>query len=111
MHAGLQIRRCDLEQPRHEQDEEHPDIVPPQPPAHHGLVLFAMIIVMLLLGVEARRYRFFDVYRMRVRQFERHYFGQFFGPETQSGPNSRIRMALNRNEQPQRAPRKMIRAQ
>ncbi|MGV3576792.1 MAG: DUF2270 domain-containing protein [Devosia sp.] len=56
------------------------------PTAHHGLVLFAMVIVMLLLGVEARRYRFYDVYRMRVRQFERHYFGQFFGPETQSGP-------------------------
>lgn len=56
------------------------------PTAHHGLVLFAMVIVMLLLGVEARRYRFFDVYRMRVRQFERHYFGQFFGPETQAGP-------------------------
>jgi uncharacterized membrane protein len=56
------------------------------PTAHHGLVLFAMVIVGLLLGVEARRYRFFDVYRMRVRQFERHYFGQLFGPETQGGP-------------------------
>lgn len=56
------------------------------PTAHHGLVLFAMVIVTLLLGVEARRYRFFDVYRMRVRQFERHYFGQFFGPEQQGGP-------------------------
>lgn len=56
------------------------------PTAHHGLVLFAMVIVTLLLGVEARRYRFFDVYRMRVRQFERHYFGQLFGPETQGGP-------------------------
>lgn len=56
------------------------------PTAHHGLVLFAMVIVSLLLGVEARRYRFFDVYRMRVRQFERHYFGQLFGPETRTGP-------------------------
>lgn len=55
------------------------------PSAHHGLVLFAMVIVTLLLGVEARRYRFFDVYRMRVRQFERHYFGQLFGPDTQRG--------------------------
>lgn len=56
------------------------------PTAHHGLVLFGMVIVGLLLGVEARRYRFFDVYRMRVRQFERHYFGQLFGPETRTGP-------------------------
>jgi uncharacterized membrane protein len=55
------------------------------PAAHHGLPLFAMLIVLLLLCVEARRYRFYDVYRMRVRQFERHYFGQLFGPETKGG--------------------------
>jgi uncharacterized membrane protein len=55
------------------------------PAAHHGLVLFAMLIVSLLLSVEARRYRFYDVYRMRIRQFERHYFGQLFGPETTGG--------------------------
>lgn len=55
------------------------------PAAHHGLALFAMLIVLLLLCVEARRYRFYDVYRMRVRQFERHYFGQLFGPETEGG--------------------------
>jgi uncharacterized membrane protein len=48
------------------------------PTAHHGVLLFAMLLVTLLLYVEARRYRFYDVYRMRVRQFERHYFGQIF---------------------------------
>lgn len=62
------------------------------PTAHHGLVLFAMVIVALLLGVEARRYRFFDVYRMRVRQFERHYFGQFFGPEMDAEPGPWLEM-------------------
>lgn len=56
------------------------------PTAHHGVLIFAMLLVTLLLGVEARRYRFYDVYRMRVRQFERHYFGQLFGPAPQSGP-------------------------
>jgi len=55
------------------------------PTAHHGLALFAMLIVSLLLYVEARRYRFYDVYRMRVRQFERHYFGQLFGPGKEGG--------------------------
>ncbi|HEY9009509.1 MAG TPA: DUF2270 domain-containing protein, partial [Devosia sp.] len=45
------------------------------PAAHHGVLLFALLLVSLLLYVEARRYRFYDVYRMRVRQFERHYFG------------------------------------
>ena len=31
------------------------------PTAHHGVLLFAMLLVMLLLRIEARRYRFFDV--------------------------------------------------
>ena len=31
------------------------------PSAHHGVLLFAMVLVMLLLSIEARRYRFFDV--------------------------------------------------
>jgi uncharacterized membrane protein len=45
-----------------------------------------MIILLLLLFVEARRYRFYDVYRMRIRQFERHYFGQFFQADPKGGP-------------------------
>lgn len=48
------------------------------PSAHHGVLVFAMLLVSLLLYVEARRYRFYDVYRMRVRQFERHYFAPLF---------------------------------
>ena len=43
------------------------------------------LIILLMLYVEARRYRFYDVYRMRVRQFERHYFGQFFQADPQVG--------------------------
>ena len=42
-----------------------------------------MLLVALLLYVEARRYRFYDVYRQRIRQFERHYFSRLFS-ETQS---------------------------
>jgi uncharacterized membrane protein len=49
--------------------------------AHHGVLLFAMVLVLLLLLTEARRYRFFDVYRARVRQLERNYFAQVFAPE------------------------------
>ena len=56
------------------------------PAAHHGLTLFAMVIILLMLVVEARRYRFYDIYRMRVRQFERHYFGQFFAADPKGGP-------------------------
>src|SRR5215218_5542354 len=48
------------------------------PTAHHGVLLFAMLLVLLLLLIEARRYRFFDVYRNRVRRLERNYFAQVF---------------------------------
>jgi uncharacterized membrane protein len=50
------------------------------PSAHHGVLLFAMLLVQLLLLIEARRYRFFDVYRGRVRKLERHYFAQILAP-------------------------------
>jgi len=51
------------------------------PTAHHGVLLFAMALVLLLLVIEARRYRFFDVYRSRVRRMERNYYAQIFSPE------------------------------
>jgi hypothetical protein len=40
------------------------------PTSHHGVLLFAMVLVLLLLVIESRRYRFFDVYRARVRRLE-----------------------------------------
>ena len=50
------------------------------PNANHGVLLFAMLLIFLLLWIEARRYRFFDVYRSRVRTFERYYFAPIFAP-------------------------------
>jgi uncharacterized membrane protein len=50
------------------------------PNAHQGVLLFAMLLVMLLLRIEARRYRFFDVYRTRVRLLERNYYAQILAP-------------------------------
>jgi uncharacterized membrane protein len=50
------------------------------PTSHHGVLLFAMLIVLLLLWIEARRYRFFDVYRARVRLMERNWFAQTLAP-------------------------------
>lgn len=55
--------------------------------AHHGVLIFAMLLVLLLLTIEARRYRFFDVYRSRVRQLERHYYGQIFAPRPDASAN------------------------
>jgi uncharacterized membrane protein len=50
------------------------------PTAHHGVLIFAMLLVLLLLSIESRRYRFFDVYRRRVRSLERNYFAEIFSP-------------------------------
>ena len=57
------------------------------PSAHHGVLIFAMILVQLLLLIEARRYRFFDVYRNRVRKLEKHYFAQVLAPTPEPDGN------------------------
>ncbi|HEX6397306.1 MAG TPA: DUF2270 domain-containing protein [Steroidobacteraceae bacterium] len=48
--------------------------------AHHSVLLFAMLLIHVLLVIEARRYRFFHVYRARVRLLEREYFAPLFSP-------------------------------
>src|SRR5215510_7718076 len=48
--------------------------------AHHGVLMFTMVLVFLLLSIESRRYRFFHVYRSRVRLIERNYFARIFSP-------------------------------
>jgi uncharacterized membrane protein len=50
------------------------------PQSHHGVLLFAMVLVFLLLFIESRRYRFFHVYRSRVRLIERNYYVRIFAP-------------------------------
>jgi uncharacterized membrane protein len=41
-------------------------------------LIFAMLLTFLLLNIESRRYRFFDVYRTRVRLIERSYYACVF---------------------------------
>jgi uncharacterized membrane protein len=50
--------------------------------AHHSVLLFAMLLIHGLLVIEARRYRFYDVYRARVRLIEHDYFAAMFTPGT-----------------------------
>jgi uncharacterized membrane protein len=50
------------------------------PQSHHGVLLFAMLLVFLLLFIESRRYQFFHVYRSRVRLIERNYYGPILAP-------------------------------
>jgi uncharacterized membrane protein len=49
--------------------------------AHHSVLLFGMLLTFLMLMIEARRYRFFDVYRSRVRKLERNYYAKLFSRE------------------------------
>ena len=48
--------------------------------AHHSVLLFCMLLIYGLLVIEARRYRFYDVYRARVRRLESQYFAAMFTP-------------------------------
>ena len=51
--------------------------------AHHSVLIFSMVLVFLLLQIESRRYRFFHLFRTRVRLLERNYYAPFFHPEKQ----------------------------
>lgn len=44
-----------------------------QESANHVVLLFGSLIVFLLLNIEGRRYRFFDLWRTRVRMLEVHF--------------------------------------
>lgn len=57
------------------------------PTAHHSVLLFGMVMMFLLVSIESRRYRFFDVYRRRVRSMERNYYAQVFNPTVQIAPH------------------------
>src|ERR1043165_3020454 len=50
--------------------------------AHHSVLLFAMLLIHALLMIEARRYRFYHVYRARVRLLEREYLAAMFTADT-----------------------------
>ena len=52
--------------------------------AHHSVLIFSMVLVFLLLQIESRRYRFFHLFRTRVRLLERNYYGPFFDPGKQA---------------------------
>lgn len=56
------------------------------PQYHHGVLLFGIALIFLLLLIESRRYRFFDVFRRRMRIFERCYYANLFDPSTKHAP-------------------------
>jgi uncharacterized membrane protein len=65
------------------------------PDSHHGILLFAMLVISLLLWIEARRYRFFDVYRARVRLLERGYIAPVLAAEDEHSEQWRDEVATS----------------
>jgi uncharacterized membrane protein len=65
------------------------------PGGHHEIILFAMTIVALLLIIESRRYRFFDVYRRRVRMIEHGYYAEVFGRRNEPHSDWRENLACD----------------
>jgi uncharacterized membrane protein len=54
-------------------------------PSHsHVGILTGMLLVFTFLGIEARRFRFFDVWRARVRMLEENFFGPILRRELHS---------------------------
>ncbi|MHC4844729.1 MAG: DUF2270 domain-containing protein [Planctomycetota bacterium] len=52
--------------------------------ANHFSLLFANIVLLILLGLEARRFRFFDVWRSRIRKIETNFFAPILRRELTS---------------------------
>jgi uncharacterized membrane protein len=63
--------------------------------AHHAVLLFAMLLIHVLLIIEARRYRFFHVYRARVRLLEREYFARLFAPDLGAASSELVSMGVS----------------
>jgi uncharacterized membrane protein len=66
--------------------------------AHHSVLLFAMLLSYVLLIIEARRYRFYHVYRMRVRLLEREYFAPLLAPDADAARGDFARLAADLRE-------------
>src|SRR5882672_6539958 len=49
----------------------------------HVTLVACMVMVACLLFIEARRYRFFDVFRCRVRSLERNYYAGLMSNDSQ----------------------------
>lgn len=53
-------------------------------PAHsHVVLLLAAVLVLMFSVIEARRYRYFDIWRSRVRIMEEHLFERMLNPDAE----------------------------
>lgn len=64
-----------------------------QPDSHHSSILLIMLLVVLFLALEARRYRYYEVWSTRVRLLECHYFAQMLAPQADATDGWREQLA------------------
>ena len=67
-----------------------------QPEHSHAALLLAQLLVLVFLGIEARRFRYFDVWRARVRMIEENFFVPILRRDLIS-PRSDWREAVSRD--------------
>src|SRR5882672_22038 len=51
---------------------------------HHETLIACVVMVLALMFIESRRYRFFDVYRCRIRLLERNYYANMMSASPQA---------------------------
>jgi uncharacterized membrane protein len=61
--------------------------------AHHSVILLDFLLVTLFLFIEARGYRFFELWSYRVRLLETHYYGAMLSSTVQPAPDWKDRLA------------------
>ncbi|MDX2136681.1 MAG: DUF2270 domain-containing protein [Chloroflexota bacterium] len=64
-----------------------------QPDANHAAILLIMLLVLLFLVLEARRYRYYELWSARVRLLEQHYFAHLLAPDAQESDGWRVQLA------------------
>ncbi|TVR21099.1 MAG: DUF2270 domain-containing protein [Anaerolineaceae bacterium] len=64
-----------------------------EPTAHHSVVILNTLLVTLFLYIEARRYRYYEVWSRRVRLLETDFFAAMLMPPFQPSPEWAARLA------------------
>jgi uncharacterized membrane protein len=66
----------------------------------HFVMLLAVSFVLIFLWMEARRFRFYEMVRMRVRLLEAGFYAEVLGGEARHGWEAALRASLARPEPP-----------
>ncbi|NOH01941.1 MAG: DUF2270 domain-containing protein [Chloroflexi bacterium] len=60
-----------------------------QPGVHHGIIILNTLLVMWFLFIEARRYRYYELWSYRVRLMETDFYAAMLVPPFHPRPNGR----------------------